>query len=80
MTAKTFPAVFERISLSETVQKAFCNSIVENIIVHKKQKNLEVHLVSDEILQYTALQQLQNELLNQLPGVKEVNISPFFIF
>lgn len=78
MTAKTFPAVFERISLSETVQKAFCNSIVENIIVHKKQKNLEVHLVSDEILQYTALQQLQNELLNQLPGVKEVNISPFF--
>lgn len=78
MTAKTFPAVFERISLSETVQKTFCNSIVENIIVHKKQKNLEVHLVSDEILQYTALQQLQNELLNQLPGVKEVNISPFF--
>lgn len=78
MTVKAFSAVFEKVSLSEMVQKAFCNSIVENIIVHKKQKNLEVYLVSDEILEHTILQQLQNELLNQLPGVKEVNIKPFF--
>ena len=78
MTTKAFATVFEKISLSEAVKKAFCNSVVENVIVHKKQKNLEVHLVSEEILGYTILQQLQNELLNQIPGVKGVNISPFF--
>ncbi len=78
MSAKTFPIVFEKISFSKTIQSAFCNSIVENIIIHKKQKNVEIHLTSDEILEHDMIQQLQQELLKQLPGVKEVNVTPFF--
>lgn len=78
MSAKTFPVVFEKISFSEAVKTAFCNTVIEHIIVHKKEKNLEVRLVSDDILGYRMLQQLQNELQKQLPSVSRVCIFPFF--
>ncbi len=78
MTAKVFASVFEKISLSNTIKSAFCNTIVDSIIIHKKEKNLEIHLTSEKMVEYTLLQQLQKELLKQLPGVKKVNITPFF--
>ncbi len=78
MTAKAFGSVFEKISLSEDIKNAFANTMVKNIIIHKKQKNLELHLISEEILERSLLQQLQQELLRQLPGVENVEIAPFF--
>ena len=45
MTAKTFDSVFEKISLSEDIKNAFSNTTVKNIIIHKREKNLELHLL-----------------------------------
>ena len=78
MTAKTFDSVFEKISLSEDIKNAFSNTTVKNIIIHKREKNLELHLLSEDILEKNLLQQLQQELLRQLPGVENVEIAPFF--
>ena len=80
MTAKKFSSVFERISLSAHLLAVFEETVVRSLLIHKKERTIVMELDADYILHPSMLQELQKELIQQLPGVQDVHIFPKYHF
>ncbi len=78
MTAKKFHTVFNKISLSEQIRSLLDDTEVRSLIIHKKEKRLEMALAAKYILQKKDLDGFKEELVCQIPGIKKVTIHPLF--
>lgn len=80
MTAREFPAVFEKVSLSAPLKEAFQNTVVCSLTIHKKEKTVVTEISSSEVISPVWWNKLREEMLQQLPGVKEVHLFPKYTF
>lgn len=78
MTAKSFNTVFSKISLSERIRDVLDDTEVRSLVIHKKEKKLEMALAAKYILPKKELDGFKKELFNQLPGIKRIDIYPHF--
>ena len=76
MTAKKFPLVFDKVSLSAPLQEVFRETTVLSLTIHRKEREVVTEIASKEIIAPIHWQKLREEMLLQLPGVKEVHIFP----
>lgn len=76
MTAKKFPLVFDKVSLSAPLQEVFRETTVLSLTIHRKEREIVTEIAADEVIPPLYWEKLRKEMMQQLPGVKEVHISP----
>lgn len=76
MTAKKFPLVFDKVSLSAPLQEVFRETTVLSLTIHRKEREIVTEIASDEVIPPLYWEKLRKEMMQQLPGVKEVHIFP----
>lgn len=76
MTAKKFPLVFDKVSLSAPLQEVFRETTVLSLTIHRKEREIVTEIAADEVIPPLYWEKLRKEMMQQLPGVKEVHIFP----
>lgn len=76
MTAKKFPLVFDKVSLSAPLQEVFRETMVLSLTIHRKEREIVTEIAADEVIPPLYWEKLRKEMMQQLPGVKEVHIFP----
>ena len=76
MTAKKFPLVFDKVSLSAPLQEVFRETTVLSLTIHRKEREIVTEIAADEVIPPLYWEKLRKEMMQQLPGVKEVHIYP----
>lgn len=76
MTAKKFPLVFDKVSLSAPLQEVFQETTVLSLTIHRKEREIVTEIAADEVIPPLYWEKLRKEMMQQLPGVKEVHIFP----
>ena len=76
MTAKQFPLVFEKVSLSAPLLDAFRDTTVLSLTIHRKERAVVMEVLAEEVIAPPSWEQLRQEMMQQLPGVREVHIFP----
>ena len=76
MTAKKFPLVFDKVSLSAPLQEVFRKTTVLSLTIHRKEREIVTEIAADEVIPPLYWEKLRKEMMQQLPGVKEVHIFP----
>ena len=76
MTAKKFPLVFDKVSLSAPLQEVFRETAVLSLTIHRKEREIVTEIAADEVIPPLYWEKLRKEMMQQLPGVKEVHIFP----
>jgi len=74
MTAQNFENVFQKISLSMGVQEAFQGTEVRRMTIHKKERMVSMEISAKELIPLQKWEDLRQELLHNLPGIREVDI------
>ncbi|MBR6542564.1 MAG: PolC-type DNA polymerase III [Anaerotignum sp.] len=74
MTAQNFENVFQKISLSMSVQEAFQGTEVRRMTIHKKERTISMEIAAKTLIPLQKWEELKAELLKHLPGIREVNI------
>ncbi|MBO8433783.1 MAG: PolC-type DNA polymerase III [Tyzzerella sp.] len=72
MTAKKFNTVFEKVSLSPQIKEVFDDAIINSVQVHKQEKIMEIKMVMTDIVHDKSVDDLKNELIENLPALKDV--------
>lgn len=72
MTAKKFNTVFEKLSLSNDTKETFDKAVVNGIQIYKREKVMEIKMVIDHIIDEKAVDVFKDELIKQLPSVKDI--------
>ncbi|WP_313527381.1 PolC-type DNA polymerase III [Anaerotignum sp.] len=75
MTIQGFDSVFQKISLSMGVKEAFSKTEVKNLKIYKKERIVAVDIVSPKLIPFQETEQLKKELIQTLPGIKEVRLA-----
>lgn len=76
MTAKKFPLVFDKVSLSAPLQEVFRETTVLSLTIHRKEREIVTEIAADAVIPPLYWEKLRKEMMQQLPGVKEVHIFP----
>lgn len=76
MTAKKFPLVFDKVSLSAPLQEVFRETTVLSLTIHRKEREIVTEIAAEEVIPPLYWEKLRKEMMQQLPGVKEVHIFP----
>lgn len=76
MTAKKFPLVFDKVSLSAPLQEVFRETTVLSLTIHRKEREIVTEIAADEVIPPLYWEKLRKEMMQQLPGVKDVHIFP----
>ena len=76
MTAKKFPLVFDKVSLSAPLQEVFRETTVLSLTIHRKEREIVTEIAADEVIPPLYWEKLRKEMMQRLPGVKEVHIFP----
>lgn len=76
MTAKKFPLVFDKVSLSAPLQEVFRETTVLSLTIHRKEREIVTEIVADAVIPPLYWEKLRKEMMQQLPGVKDVHIFP----
>lgn len=76
MTAKKFSLVFDKVSLSAPLQEVFRETMVLSLTIHRKEREIVTEIAADEVIPPLYWEKLRKEMMQQLPGVKEVHIFP----
>lgn len=76
MTAKKFPLVFDKVSLSAPLQEVFRETTVLSLTIHRKEREIVTEIAADEVIPPLYWEKLRKEMMQQLPDVKEVHIFP----
>jgi len=76
MTAKKFPLVFDKVSLSAPLQEVFRETTVLSLTIHRKEREIVTEIAADAVIPPLYWEKLRKEMMRQLPGVKEVHIFP----
>lgn len=76
MTAKKFPLVFDKVSLSAPLQEVFRETTVLSLTIYRKEREIVTEIAADEVIPPLYWEKLRKEMMQQLPGVKEVHIFP----
>ena len=74
MTAQNFENVFQKISLSLAVQEAFQGTEVRKLTIHKKERTVSMEIAAKTLIPLQKWEDLRQELLKNLPGIREVDI------
>ena len=74
MTAQNFENIFQKISLSMSVQEAFRGTEVRKLTIHKKERTVSMEIAAKELIPLQKWDDLRQELLKNLPGIREVDI------
>ena len=74
MTAQNFENVFQKISLSLSVQEAFQGTEVRKLTIHKKERTVSMEIAAKQLIPLQKWENLRKELLDNLPGIREVDI------
>ena len=74
MTAKKFP--FDKVSLSAPLQEVFRETTVLSLTIHRKEREIVTEIAADAVIPLLYWEKLRKEMMQQLPGVKEVHIFP----
>ncbi|MBQ3615516.1 MAG: PHP domain-containing protein, partial [Anaerotignum sp.] len=74
MTAQNFENVFQKISLSLSVQEAFHGTEVRKLTIHKKERTVSMEIAAQQLIPLQKWEDLRQELLKNLPGIREVDI------
>ena len=74
MTAQNFENVFQKISLSLSVQEAFRGTEVRKLTIHKKERTVSMEIAAQQLIPLQKWEDLRQELLKNLPGIREVDI------
>ena len=75
MTIQSFDQVFQKISLSVGIKETFCDTEVKKLTIYKKDRSVDVKIVSPKLIPLQESEQLKTELQQALPGIKEVRLS-----
>ncbi len=78
MTAQTFQSVFQKISLSASVQEAFRESIVQKLAIHKKEHMVSMKISAPRLIPLDKWDALREELLRNLPGIHSVEVAAVY--
>lgn len=76
MTAKKFPLVFDKVSLSAPLQEVFRETTVLSLTIHRKEREIVTEIAADAVIPPLYWEKLRKEMMQQLPGVKDVHIFP----
>ena len=76
MTAKKFPLVFDKVSLSAPLQEVFRETTVLSLTIHRKDREIVTEIAADAVIPPLYWEKLRKEMMQQLPGVKDVHIFP----
>lgn len=76
MTAKKFPLVFDKVSFSAPLQEVFRETTVLSLTIHRKEREIVTEIAADAVIPPLYWEKLRKEMMQQLPGVKEVHIFP----
>ena len=76
MTAKQFPMVFENLEISPPLMAVFRDTTVFSMTIHRKEKEIVMGVSSPAIIAPLYWEKLRKEMMQQLPGVREVHILP----
>ncbi len=71
---KQFEQVFEKISLSASVKQAFANTQVQKLCIHKKERVIEIMILSDHVIAWKDKNSFIEELKQNLPGIQDVSV------
>ena len=71
---KQFEQVFEKISLSASVKQAFANTQVQKLCIHKKERVIEIMILSDHVIAWKDKNCFIEELKQNLPGIQDVSV------
>ncbi|MBQ5709167.1 MAG: PHP domain-containing protein, partial [Anaerotignum sp.] len=74
MTAQNFENVFQKLSLSMGIQEAFSGTEVRRLTIHKKERSVSMEISAKELIPLQKREDLRQELLKSLPGIREVEI------
>ena len=74
MTAQNFENVFQKISLSLAVQEVFQGTEVRKLTIHKKERTVSMEIAAKTLIPLQKWEDLRQELLKNLPGIREVDI------
>ncbi len=74
MTAQNFETVFQKISLSIGIQEAFQGTVVKKLTIHKKERIVSMGISSPHLIPLQKWEELKQELLRNLPGIREAKI------
>ncbi len=74
MTAKQFPLVFEKVSLSYALQEVFRETTVLSMTIYRKDCAIVMEILSNDVIAPLYWQKLHDEMMQQLPGVREIHI------
>lgn len=80
MTAQTFQSVFQKIPLPVKIQEAFRESIVQKLVIRKKEHTISIRISAPKLISLEEWDSLRAELLRNLPGIHNVEISASYSF
>lgn len=70
--------MFSKVSLSEQILKKLGDTLVHSLVIHRKEKKMEVKIESEKIIFKEDFVQFKRELLKQIPNIKEIEITSSF--
>ena len=73
MVMKDFHDVFQKVSLSKEVLRAFSDAKVYDLKINRKNKAMLVKLKSKNIIEEKFISDFQTEMAEKIPGVTDVN-------
>ena len=65
MTAKKFPLVFDKVSLSAPLQEVFRETTVLSLTIHRKEREIVTEIAADEVIPPLYWEKLRKEMIRQ---------------